>query len=260
MTYETILYEERGNIAVITLNRPERMNAWTYQMNAELIEAISQVNENQEIGAIVVTGAGRGYCAGADMQDTFQSRIDGEPTEAKAVTVDWVSFIRNSKPIIAAVNGAAVGVGVTMMLPFDIIIASENARFGLAFVKMGVVPELSSSHFLPQRVGFGNASEMCLTGRLYSAAEAYEKGLPNQVVPANELMSTAEEMARMIAANPALQLGMVKQLLTENSCETDLGLIQKRELERLAVAYESAEHKEAVTAFLEKRSPNFRNL
>ncbi len=260
MTYESILYEERDSIAVITLNRPERMNAWTQKMHAELIEAISHVNESRDIGAVVVTGAGRGYCAGADMQDTFQSRIDGESAKTKSVTVDWVSFIRNSKPIIAAVNGAAVGVGVTMMLPFDVIIASENARFGLAFVKMGVVPELASSHFLSQRVGFGNASEMCLTGKLYSAAEAYEKGLPNQVVPADELMSTAEEMARTIAANPALQLGMVKQLLTENSCETDLGLVQQREMERLAIAYESAEHKEAVTAFLEKRPPNFKNL
>jgi enoyl-CoA hydratase/carnithine racemase len=260
MTYESILYEERDSIAVITLNRPERMNAWTQTMHAELIEAIGKVNDNRNIGAIVVTGAGRGYCAGADMQDTFQSRIDGDSNEAKPVTADWVSFVRNSKPIIAAVNGAAVGVGVTMMLPFDVIIASENARFGLAFVKMGVVPELASSHFLAQRVGFGNASEMCLTGKLYSAQEAYEKGLPNRVVAADELMPVAEEMAKTIAANPALQLGMVKQLLTENACETDLGLVQKREMERLAVAYESAEHKEAVTAFLEKRQPNFNNL
>lgn len=258
MAFEQIIYEERENIAVITLNRPERMNAWTFKMNAELIEAISHVNESRDIGAIVVTGAGRGYCAGADMQDTFQSRIDGKKTETKSV--DWVSFIRKSKPIVAAVNGAAVGVGVTMMLPFDVIIASENARFGFVFVKMGVVPELASSHFLAQRVGFGNASEMCLTGKLYSAAEAYEKGLPNQVVPADELMRTAEEMANTIAANPALQLGMIKQLLTENASEADLGLVQKREMEQLAIAYESAEHKEAVKAFLEKRPPNFKDL
>jgi enoyl-CoA hydratase/carnithine racemase len=258
MDYGQILYEERDNIAVITLNRPERMNAWTYTMNSELIAAITHANENSDIGAIVVTGAGRGFCAGADIEDNFKNRIEGEKDATSSV--DWVPFIRQSKPLIAAVNGAAVGVGVTLMLPFDVIIASEQARFALAFVKMGVVPELASSHFLTQRIGFGNASEMCLTGKLYSAAEAYEKGLPNQVVPADELMDVAEEMARTIGANPGLQLGMTKQLLTQNACESDLALVQKREFEQLNVAYKSAEHKEAVQAFLEKRQPDFKNL
>jgi len=260
MSYETILYEDRENIALITLNRPEKLNAWTFKMNAELMAAIRQANESRHIGAIVVTGAGRGFCAGADMQDTFKSRMDNEKDKSEDAAGDWVSFIRQSKPIIAAVNGVAVGIGVTLMLPFDVIIASEDARFGLAFVKMGVVPELASSHFLTQRVGFGNASEMCLTGKLYSATEAYEKGLPNQLVPADDLMNTALEVASMIAANPALQLGMVKQLLTDNACETDMKVVQQRELAQLTIAYKSAEHKEAVTAFLEKRPPNFKDL
>jgi enoyl-CoA hydratase/carnithine racemase len=261
MSYQTILYEERGGVALVTLNRPERMNAWTYQMSAELVQAITAANDNRQIGAIVVTGAGRGFCAGADMQDTFQARIDGRQQAAPQTrATDWVGFVRRSKPLIAAVNGAAVGVGVTLMLPFDIIIASDKARFGLAFVKMGVVPELASSHYLPQRVGFGNASEMCLTGRLYSAQEAFEKGLANRVAPAEKLLEEAMALAGEIAANPSLQLGMVKELLTQNAAETNIALVQEREMKLLHQAYESAEHKEAVAAFLQKRTPDFRKL
>ncbi len=256
MTYETILFDTHDNVAVVTLNRPERLNAWTNQMNREIVDAVSRANDDPEVGAIVVTGAGRGFCAGADIKDTFAARIDGDASGSP--TTNWVTFMRESKPLIAAVNGAAVGVGVTMMLPFDVIVAAEEARFGLAFVKMGVVPELASSHFLVQRVGFSHASEMCLTGRLYSAAEAHKRGLVNHVVPADELMPKAMDLAREIGANPSLQLGMVKQLLTENGSETNLVRVMQREGELLNEAYASAEHKEAVAAFLEKRSPDFR--
>ena len=257
MTYETIIYDTRDNVSVITLNRPERLNAWTNQMNRDIVDAVGKANDNPDIGAIVVTGAGRGFCAGADIKDTFAASIDGDAAGPSAT--NWVEFMRASKPIIAAVNGAAVGVGVTLMLPFDVIVAADVARFGLAFVKMGVVPELASSHFLVQRVGFSHASEMCLTGRLYTAAEAHERGLVNHVVPVDELMPRALELAGEIAANPALQLGMVKQLLTANGSETNLVEVMKREGEMLAQAYASAEHKEAVSAFLEKREPDFRN-
>ena len=256
MNYETILVDTKNNVAVITLNRPERLNAWTNQMNRDIVAAVGVANQNPDIGAIVLTGAGRGFCAGADIKDTFAARIDGD--ESGAPTNNWVTFMRQSKPIIAAVNGAAVGVGVTMMLPFDVIVASDAARFGLAFVKMGVVPELASSHFLVQRVGFSHASEMCLTGRLYSATEAYDRGLVNHVVSAAELMPKAFDIATEIAENPALQLGMVKQLLTENGSETNLVEVMQREGELLAKAYASAEHKEAVSAFIEKRAPDFR--
>ncbi|MBJ40486.1 MAG: enoyl-CoA hydratase [Gammaproteobacteria bacterium] len=258
MTYETILFETQDDVAIVTLNRPERLNAWTNQMNRDIVDAVRRANDDPAIGAIVVTGAGRGFCAGADIKDTFAARIDGDASGPP--TTNWVTFMRGSKPIIAAVNGAAVGVGVTLMLPFDVLVASEQARFGLAFVKMGVVPELASSHFLVQRVGFSHASEMCLTGKLYSAAEAHERGLVNHVVPHEELMPKAMELAREIAANPSLQLGMVKRLLTENGSETDLELVMKREGELLNEAYASAEHQEAVSAFLEKRAPDFRGV
>jgi len=224
-------------------------------MNAELSDAIIAANEDAEIGAIIITGSGRGFCAGADMRDTFQSN-QKDKGDGKRAT-GWVKLLRQSKPVIAAVNGASVGVGATMILPCDVIIAAESARFGFAFVKMGVVPELASSHLLVQRIGFGKASEVCLTGKLYSAREANEFGLLNHLVPDEELMPTAIKVAREIAANPSPQLRMIKQLLTDNGSETDLDLVQKREGEALAVAYKSPEHKEAVQAFLEKREPLF---
>ncbi len=260
MDYETIILDKQDNVGILTLNRPERLNAWTTQMNGEIIEAIGDCNEDPEIGAIVVTGAGRGFCAGADIQDNFKSRIDNGRDEGGGTAVNYLDFVRESKPIIAAVNGAAVGVGVTMMLPFDIIMASDQARFGLAFVKMGVVPELASSHFLVARVGFGAASEMCLTGRLYSASEAHAFGLVNHIIPADELLARTTALASEIAGNPSRQLRMTKSLLTQNGSETDLQVVQKREGEALAECYVSAEHKEAVQAFLEKRTPDFRNL
>ncbi len=256
MAYEQITDELDGNLLILTLNRPERLNAWTHKMNNELSDAIVRANENPEIGAIIITGAGRGFCAGADMVDTFQAD-KSESGDGKRAT-GWVNLLRESKPVIAAVNGASVGVGATMILPCDVIIAAESARFGFAFVKMGVVPELASSHLLVQRIGFGKASEVCLTGKLYSAQEANGFGLLNHLVPDNELMDKARSVAREIADNPSPQLRMIKKLLTENGAETDLDLVQKREGKALAIAYRSSEHKEAVQAFLEKRKPDFR--
>ena len=252
--YETILTEQRNAATVITLNRPQRLNAWTLQMHNDLHHAISACNEDKEVGAIVITGAGRGYCAGADIKDNFKARLDGNEQRSSG---DWISLVRSSKPLIAAVNGACVGVGATMTLPMDVIIASEKARFAMAFVKMGVTPELASSHFLVQRVGFGRANEMCLTGRLYSAKEAYEMRLADRLVEHDSLLDTAVELANEMAANPAAHLRWVKQLITENGSETDIAKVQEREGQVLAKAYASPEHHEAVQAFIEKREPNF---
>lgn len=256
MSYEQILCEVRDAVCVLTLNRPERMNAWTYQMSVELSDAITQCNEDAAIGAIVITGAGRGFCAGADIEQNFKARLDGAEANRGDAT-PWVKLLRGSKPVIAAVNGASVGVGATMILPADIIVASENARFAMGFIKMGLVPELASSHFLVQRMGFGRASEMCLTGKLYSAAEAHEMGLVDHLVPHEQLLDKALELANAIAANPSPQLRWVKQLLTANGSSTDLDGVQQLEGELLAKAFATPEHKEAVAAFLEKRPPDF---
>jgi enoyl-CoA hydratase/carnithine racemase len=259
MQNEQILFDVQDGVALLTLNRPERMNAWTYRMNAELMDAIAFCNATDSIGAIIITGAGKGFCAGADIRDNFKVRIEGETADADAARTDgWVELLRRSKPVIAAVNGACVGVGATMILPCDIIMASENAQFGMVFVKMGLVPELGSSHFLVQRMGFGRASEMCLTGRLYSAREAREMGLVDHLIPHEHLLDKAREMAALIAANPSPQLRWVKELISCNGCDPDLKAVQAREAELLERCFASPEHKEAVAAFLEKRPPDFR--
>ena len=265
-TYELIRYEAKGEVALLTLNRPEKLNAWTPQMSVEQADAIGRANADRSIGAIVMTGAGRGFCAGADMERTFKERIDGRDPGADTAhgrggmpaDLDWVGLCRRSKPLIAAVNGAAVGIGMTMILPFDVILASENAKFGMLFIKVGLVPELASTHLLTQRVGIGKASEMCLTGRVYGAAEAASFGLVDRLVAPDAVLDAALALGREIAANPDPQLRMTKELLTRNACETDLAAVQDLESEMLRECWKSAEHREAVAAFLEKRPPKFR--
>ena len=266
MDYTTIRYELRDDVALITLQRPERLNAWTPRMSEEQVDAIERANADPAVGAIVMTGAGRGFCAGADMQDTFQTRLDGvDPGNDTAhgqgglpAGVDWVALLRESKPMVAAVNGAAVGVGMTMILPFDVIVASTQAKFGMFFIRMGIVPELASTHFLVQRMGFGRASEMCLSGRLLPAQEAFDAGLADRLVAPEALLDTATTVARDMGANPGPQLRMIKELLTRNACETDLREAQRRETRYLRECYKTPEHHEAVRAFLEKRPPRFR--
>jgi enoyl-CoA hydratase/carnithine racemase len=266
MAYELITYERRDAVGLITLNRPERLNAWTPAMAVEQARAIEEANADPAVGAIVMTGAGRGFCAGADMEATFKSRLSGvDPGENTAggsggmpASLDWVGLLRRSKPFVAAVNGAAVGIGLTMILPCDVIVASDRARLGMLFIKVGLVPELASTHFLVQRVGFGRASEMCLSGKLYGAAEAHAWGLVDRLVSADELLPTALALAGEIAQNPDPQLRMIKELLSRNGSATDLGAVQRLETEMLIRCWASPEHHEAVQAFLEKRPPRFR--
>ncbi|MDY7099832.1 MAG: enoyl-CoA hydratase-related protein [Actinomycetota bacterium] len=258
MDYEQIIAERRDDVLVLTLNRPERLNAWTPRMSAELTDAIESADADPAIGAVVVTGSGRGFCAGADIEAVFDSQLGGDEQAAKPERRrDWVELIRSTKPIVAAVNGVVVGVGLTMILPFDRIIASDAAKFSLRFVKMGLVPELASSHFVPQRVGFGVASDLMLSGRMVEAAEATELGLADELVGADDLVDAAVARARTYGENPSRQLRWIKQLISANGCETDTTAVQRREVELLEQAYASPEHKEAVAAFMEKRAPRF---
>lgn len=262
MSFKTILYEKKNNSVLITLNRPEKLNAWTPFMAEELAKAITKANEDNSVGAIVMTGAGKGFCAGADIEETFQTRIDGKDpgndtqsgSGGMPKNVNWVQLIRESKPMIAAVNGAAVGIGITMILPFDIIVASEKAKFGMFFIQMGLVPELASSHFLVQRMGFGKASEMCLSGRLVPAKEAMDSNLVDFLTSEDELLSESLSRADLIGANPKPQLKMVKELLSLNGSEVDLEKAQERESELLRECWKTDEHKEAVKKFLAKSS------
>jgi enoyl-CoA hydratase/carnithine racemase len=266
MTYEQILYEQRDDVVLLTLNRPEKLNAWTPQMASELADAIGRANEERAVGALVMTGAGRGFCAGADMEATFKKRIDGVDPGANTAGgdggmpagLDWVALCRKAKPLVAAVNGAAVGIGMTMILPFDVLVASEQAKFGMLFIKMGLVPELGSTNLLVQRIGFGRASEMCLSGRLYRGDEAARIGLVDRLAPTDALVETAIGVAHEIAANPDPQLRMIKALLSQNSMATDIAAVQRRETEMLRECWKTPEHREAVEAFLQKRPPKFR--
>jgi len=256
MTYETILAEVADGILTVTMNRPEKLNAWTPQMGAEMAAAISAANDDDDIIAIVVTGAGRGFCAGADMSAVFQAQLDGD--EEDRTPLDWVGLMRTSKPVIAAINGPAIGVGLSQVVSMDHIVAAEGAKLSLRFVKVGVVPELASSHLVPMRVGFGKASELMLTGKTILGTEAAEIGLVDNVVASDQLMDAAYEMAHAMGENAQSSLAYTKQLLTANMSQSSLADVQRLELMLLNQAYDEPEHKEAVAAFLEKREPDFK--
>jgi enoyl-CoA hydratase/carnithine racemase len=265
MEYEQILYDVRDEVAVITLHRPAKLNAWTPRMAEEQADAIARANDDPAIGAIVTVGAGRGFCAGADMEATFQTRIDGtDPgndtaggTGGMPAGIDWVALVRGSKPMVAAINGAAIGIGVTMCLPMDQIVTVPAAKLGMGFITMGLVPELASTRLLAERVGFGRASDLCLSGRIVSGAEAHAIGLADRLVEPDALLDAAVEVAASYAANPAPQLRMTKHLLTLNATEGDLDAVQHREHEMLAECWRSPQHAEAVAAFIAKRPPVF---
>ena len=259
MSYDTIETRLDDGVCTITLNRPDRLNAWTYQMGDELQAALAAGNADNETEAFVVTGAGRGFCAGADVKDLFQAQAEsGEVRRGSATASNWVTLVRESKPIVAALNGATIGVGLTQVLPMDYILASTEAKLSCRFIKMGLVPELASSHFLVARCGLGHASELMLSGRTVSAEQALGLGLVDRVTTAEELLPAAVQVAKSMGENPQVALGMVKSLITANMAESDMLEAQRREMVALLKCYESAEHKEAIAAFLEKRAPDFK--
>ena len=259
MEYEQILVARDDDVVVLTLNRPDRLNAWTPRMTAELIDAIEAADVDPAIGAVVMTGAGRGFCAGADIGAVFDAQLQGDAAASVPQgDRDWVEVIRATKPIVAAVNGPAIGMGLTMILPFDRIVAADGVKLSVRFIKMGLVPELASSLFLPLRCGWGNASDLMLSGRTLEAAEAHALGVIDEVVAPDKVLDVAVERARSYGANPSPQLRWIKELLSANVNETDPRAAQLRELTRMKDAYASDEHKEAVAAYLERREPRFR--
>jgi enoyl-CoA hydratase/carnithine racemase len=267
MEYEQISFDRRGRVGLITLNRPEKLNAWTPRMMSEYRDAIERCNDDPGIGAIVMTGAGRAFCAGADIASVFNTQIEttqrergagDRQTERPSAGGDYLGFLaRMPKPTIAAINGAAVGVGITQVLPFDLRIASQDARIGFFFVRLGLVPELASSHLLSQLVGAGRALEWCLTGRMIPALEARDSGLVTEVVAADTLVDRALALGEELSDHPLDAIRLIKALLRQNAQEADLTEVLRREAEALGEAYASPEHHEAVKAFLEKRKPDF---
>jgi enoyl-CoA hydratase/carnithine racemase len=263
MAFQQIRAEVQEGILTITLDRPDRMNAWTDTMARELIEAFDRADEDDEVRAVIVTGAGRAFCAGADLErggETFDVRARGG---SDAVPEDnggqvTLRIFDCTKPVIAAVNGAAVGVGATMTLAMDMRLAADNARFGFVFVRRGIVPEACSSWFLPRIVGISQAMEWVTTGRVFSAQEALGGGLVRSVHPAEELLDAARGLAREIADNAA----PVSVALTRRMLWTMLGaehpmIAHRADSRGLSSRGQSADVVEGVTSFLEKRPPRF---
>ena len=258
MAYEQILTETIGRVGVIRLNRPEKLNAWTDVMSGEMTQQIEVWNDDDGIGAIVIAGEGRAFCAGADLQG-FNQRLADDP-EARSVAgraVNWTNFIRESKPVIAAIHGYAVGVGLTLALPCDVRYAAEDTRLSIRFVKVGLVPELGSTRLLAQLVGLGHATDICLSGRMVPADEAYRIGLVSAVVPTEDLFATALAKADEYANNPTAVVRKIKTLLNDNVTEPNLDRVMEREGARDRESRRLPSHAEAVTAFLEKREPVF---
>jgi enoyl-CoA hydratase/carnithine racemase len=260
--YEQILYERHERVALITLNRPEKLNAWTPKMEVEFIDAVERAARDPQVGALVVTGAGRGFCAGADISGWSQELAaesfgPDSPADPHDGSPDVPIALSRGKPSIAAINGASVGIGFTMTLACDIRLASDRARLSARFVKVGLTPESGSTRYLPLVAGLPNALYLALTGRIIDAAEAKERGLVDRVVPHEALMEEALSLAREIAANPTDAVWAAKRLIHQNATEDDLRRVVTLETYLIRELRRQPAHTEAVRAFIEKREPRF---
>jgi enoyl-CoA hydratase/carnithine racemase len=259
VTAAKVITSVENGVQVIVLNRPGKLNAWTYRMHGELHRAVVAANADPEVEAIVLTATGKAFCAGADVNAVFgMSEDEKARARADSHVSEWVALLRQSKPIVAAVNGAAIGIGVTLTLAVDQILAAPEAYFALSFVRMGLVPELAASALVQQRVGFGAASRVLLTGETLSAQDALAMSLIDGIAPADELLARAKALALRMGRNPQQAILATKKLLTDNGNERDLTVVQQREAAALAICYESPEHKEAIAAFKGKRQPDFK--
>jgi len=265
MVYEQILYEVEDRILTITLNRPDQLNAFTAQMMVELIDAIDRADADDEVRAIIFTGAGRGYCAGADLSSgaaTFDARERDSASDPEALRdgggLVTLRLYDCKKPLIAAVNGPAVGVGVTMTLPMDIRLASDKARFGFVFARRGIVPEACSSWFLPRVVGISRACEWVYSGRVFPASEAKEGGLVREVYPPEELIPAARAIASEIAQHTSgVSVALSRQMLWKMLGADHPMEAHKIDSRGVRAMGQSPDAREGVRSFLEKRDARF---
>ncbi|MFO1326660.1 MAG: crotonase/enoyl-CoA hydratase family protein [Rubrivivax sp.] len=266
--FQTIVYEVSDGIATVTLNRPDKLNAFTARMREELIAAFDASDADDAVRAVIVTGAGRAFCAGADLSAGAQTfdyarRADAAREELRVADVyrdggGLVSLriFRSLKPVIAAVNGAAVGVGMTMQLPMDIRLASSDARFGFVFARRGIVPEATSSWFLSRVVGLQTALEWCFTGRLVGADEAQRRGLVRSVHAPDELLPAARALAREIADHAApVSVAMTRQMIWRMAGAAHPMDAHRLDSRAIQSRGRSGDAREGVSAFLDKRAP-----
>jgi enoyl-CoA hydratase/carnithine racemase len=276
MTYETLDYTVHDGVLTLTLNRPDKLNSFTVTMAEELIAAYDRASVDDEVGAVVVTGAGRAFCAGMDLSsegNVFGLDESQQPTlrdlEERFEDPEIVNGVRDTggqvslavyrctKPVIAAINGAAVGIGATMTLPMDVRLASEDARIGFVFGRLGIVPEAASTWFLPRIVGISRALEWVYSADILTAQEALDGGLLRSVVPADQLLDTAYALARKFAdGHSPVATALMRQMMYRNSAAPHP--VEAHRVDSLAMFYTSiADGKEGVRAFLEKRPAEF---
>jgi enoyl-CoA hydratase/carnithine racemase len=259
MSYETILFDvDADGVATLTLNRPEKRNAWNRQMGLEIRAALKDADARDDVRAVIVTGAGKDFCVGADLEGAgkvFDQVRDGEASGQQRLSLKaW--DVR--KPIIGALNGAVAGVGATLPLHWDIRLAGESTRIGFVFPRRGLTPEAASTWMLPRIIGLTRASELLLTGRLVRAHEALQMGLVSRVVPDAELLSTAQSLAREIARETApVAVALTKQLIWRFLSEDDPSAAEKLDGLVFGWATQSPDAKEGIRSFLEKRPPRW---
>jgi enoyl-CoA hydratase/carnithine racemase len=259
--YETIEVKRDGRVAILRFARPDVMNAMNGQLFREWVQATDELNADPEVGAIVVTGAGRAFSSGADVSD-FRRASEGD----EQVKRDWAEYqpiafsgerLTASKPLIGAINGLALGAGLTCTFWFDVNIASSAARFSMRFAALGLTPELDSAWLLPRIVGLQQAKEMMLTARIYGADEARDLGLVRRVVEPEALEPEAVALAAEIAAHPVSTLATIKRMVFDDLLATDFDAIDERSEQSFAEARRSPEHREALRALGQKRDPRF---
>ena len=262
MEFQDILYEVSEGIATITLNRPDKLNAFTGRMMHEIISALDITDADDDVKVVIFTGAGRAYCAGADLSSGGETFAKGgsDVQTKQGVPRDGGGLVslrifNSKKPVIGVINGPAVGVGVTMTLPMDFRLASDTAKFGFVFAKRGIVPEACSSYFLPRLVGISKATEWVYTGRVFGADEALSGGLVRSVHSGDDLMKTAREIAREIADNTApVSVAMSRRMLWQMLGASHPMEAHRADSRGIMERGRSADSKEGVVSFLEKRS------
>ena len=254
MDYEDLLLDKQDGVATITLNAPEKMNALSQGMRRSLLLVADEVARDDDVRVVIVTGAGRGFCAGADLSSLRAQLTRWQRLEFLGASFGAESFFSMDKPVIAAVNGAAVGAGFSLALSMDIRIASEAACFGAVFVRRGLVPDCGLSYWLPHTVGAAQAMEMMFTGDIIGAERAAELGIVSRVVPPEDLMTAARELASRIAAQPPISVELSKRMVYRGIRD---GVARQIEVETgfQTICSGSEDNLAAVRAFLEKRPP-----
>jgi enoyl-CoA hydratase/carnithine racemase len=269
---ETLLYSVDDGVATITLNRPDKLNAFTTRMRDEMVAVFDETDADDAVRAVIITGAVRGFCAGADLSSggktfDYASRSDSAREEHRVGDVyrdgggiTTLRIFRSLKPVIGAINGPAVGIGVTMQLPMDIRLASTEARFGFVFARRGIVPEAASTWFLSRVVGMQTALEWCFTGRVFNAQEALERGLVRSVHAPQDLLPAARALAREIADNTApVSVALTRQMLWRMAGEDHPMKAHRVDSRAVQARGQSADAREGVSSFLEKRQPAYPN-